>query len=330
MKTHGKIKTFRTISSLFNPNILILRPNISFNFSSHKIKQKFDSKKSFSSTDHSSSFPDHWKYKIPEYKKNTDLDFPWLINGAPILQIKSRFLPDQVFARSSISRAELLSHLFKIYRGVLLASSQKDFSFIDEYVELTMATKLKSKLESFEKRGLIVDVVEDLRGLGNKPVPIEMHLYDSVIVKGLSTDRSKNDIEKHYSISNELDEMGLISYIHKEISDSSNFMTREQGANTLTRDNFNTIIFRAYVMFKSGIKLFVKDSKGEMLFKYSDDYNFNHACVFECEMEHLNPLKSYSKIETYTEWISKHGFGVWKLSDMDNWMKGNNYITLKN
>ena len=65
------------------------------------------------------------------------------------------------------------------------------------------------------------------------------------------------------------------------------------------------------------------------LIKYSNKYNYNHACVFETEMQELAPLKSYSKLETYTEWIAKHDFGVWKLIDIDNWMKGNNYFIEK-
>jgi hypothetical protein len=33
--------------------------------------------------------PDHLLYNIPKYDKNpTNFDFPWLINGAPILEIK--------------------------------------------------------------------------------------------------------------------------------------------------------------------------------------------------------------------------------------------------
>ncbi len=33
--------------------------------------------------------PDHLKYNIPKYDKNPEnVDIPWLINGAPFLEIK--------------------------------------------------------------------------------------------------------------------------------------------------------------------------------------------------------------------------------------------------
>lgn len=33
--------------------------------------------------------PEHLKYNIPKYDKNPEnLDFPWLINGAPMLEMK--------------------------------------------------------------------------------------------------------------------------------------------------------------------------------------------------------------------------------------------------
>ena len=33
--------------------------------------------------------PDHFRYSIPKYVKNPEtLNFPWLINGAPSLEIK--------------------------------------------------------------------------------------------------------------------------------------------------------------------------------------------------------------------------------------------------
>ena len=33
--------------------------------------------------------PDHLKYNIPKYNKNPDnVDFPWLIGGAPFLELK--------------------------------------------------------------------------------------------------------------------------------------------------------------------------------------------------------------------------------------------------
>jgi len=37
--------------------------------------------------------PDHLTYNIPKYIKNPEsLNFPWLINGAPLLEIKVNYI----------------------------------------------------------------------------------------------------------------------------------------------------------------------------------------------------------------------------------------------
>jgi hypothetical protein len=79
-------------------------------------------------------------------------------------------------------------------------------------------------------------------------------------------------------------------------------------------------------MFKTGLKVFVYDKFGNKIFDYTNEYNFNHVCVFETLMLPPPVFKSFSHVETYTEWIAKHTFGVWKMIDMDNWMKGNPYF----
>ncbi len=43
----------------------------------------------------------------------------------------------------------------------------------------------------------------------------------------------------------------------------------------------------------------------------------------------MKPPKEWSskyKLETYLEWLSKFKFGLWKLVDVDNCMKGNSLI----
>jgi hypothetical protein len=89
---------------------------------------------------------------------------------------------------------------------------------------------------------------------------------------------------------------------------------------------FKNVIFRSYIMFKTGYKFFQYDRFGKKLYEYSKDYNYNHVCIFETQMLPPTQFKSFSKTETYTEWLSKHTFSTWKMIDMDNWMKGNPYF----
>ena len=49
------------------------------------------------------------------------------------------------------------------------------------------------------------------------------NMYDHVVIKGLSPVRRENGSEEDYFIYNDIENMGLISYIPKYITDSENF-----------------------------------------------------------------------------------------------------------
>ena len=58
-----------------------------------------------------------------QIKRNTvEINLPWLINGTPQFDIKTKFMGDQIFSRKKIHKNEILQHLFKIYRATLLAA----------------------------------------------------------------------------------------------------------------------------------------------------------------------------------------------------------------
>lgn len=307
-----------------NSKVLVLFNNKLINYTS---KLFTTSNSNNTNSEYSSIIPDHISYKIPNYKKKYSLDFPWLINGAPVLDIKSRLLTDQLFSRNrSVSRRQLLNYLFKVYRGVLLAASQYDYEFLNNYLEETFNNKLTLKLKEFEKLQYEIELLEDMKAEKNKRIIPEFHLYDSIVIKGLSTNRKTNGSPDDYMICNDIEDMGFISYVNKEISNSANFSTKELGEETINKYNFSKLILRVSCIFKSGLKLFITDNLNNKLINYNSDYNFNHAAVFEAELLPLSPLVSYTKTETYTEWISKHDIGAWKIIDMDNWMKGNGYF----
>jgi hypothetical protein len=295
----------------------LLRRNNKFNNFYFKFKKAFSEE----------FLPDHLLYNIPKYTKNpTEFDFPWLINGAPFLEIKARFLPEQVFVRSKTTKSDVLKHLFKIYRGVLLAMSQKDHEFIQEYCEKTFSDKIKKRLSDFEELKYTLEVVEDMKANKGYRLLPEMHMYDCIILKGLYLDRNLNKRESDYSVCDDIDDMGFISYIPNYLQDPNNFRTKEEVEDKLNSGEFKNIIFRSYCMFKSGLKIFINDRYGNKVIDYPENYNFNHVCVFECGMLPPPVFKSFNQVETYTEWIAKHRFGVWKMIDMDNWMKGNAYF----
>lgn len=67
--------------------------------------------------------PDYLIKDAPTYKRNTTaINLPWLISGAPTIDIKTRFMGEQIFARMKVHKNEVLEHLFKIFRAVLMAA----------------------------------------------------------------------------------------------------------------------------------------------------------------------------------------------------------------
>ena len=62
-------------------------------------------------------------------------------------------------------------------------------------------------------------VEEDLFADKGKPMKVEANMYDNVVIKGLSPIRRENGSEEDYFISNDIDPMGLISYIPKYITE---------------------------------------------------------------------------------------------------------------
>lgn len=127
----------------------------------------------------------------------------------------------------------MLNHLFKIFRGVLLSACEYDYEFLSEYCEENFAEILKDKLEFFKKMEYQIELVEDMEGENNGRVPIEMHLYDCIVLKGLNIDRKKNLSEKDYKVCNDIDDMGFISYVPNYISDPRNFKTKENAEEIL-------------------------------------------------------------------------------------------------
>jgi hypothetical protein len=96
-------------------------------------------------------------------------------------------------------------------------------------------------------------VEEDMLGNGGKPVQVEANMYDHTVIKGLQVDRKLNGAEDDYNIFNDIENMGFISYVPKYISDPRNFA--DARLNKEIHNDAHKIIFRAYVLFKTGYKL---------------------------------------------------------------------------
>lgn len=57
---------------------------------------------------------------------------------------------EQIFSRLKAHKNEVLEHLFKIYRAVLMAGADGDYEFLKEYCEETFLEAYKRRLEELK------------------------------------------------------------------------------------------------------------------------------------------------------------------------------------
>jgi hypothetical protein len=130
--------------------------------------------------------------------------------------------------------------LFKIYRGVLLAATQYDYEFIEEYCEAQLAKRLKYWLEDLKEKKQYLELLEDIKANKGKRIYPELQLYDSIVIKGIKAERELNMPENNYSVYNDIDHMGFISYIPLYLSDPKNFINKEE-TEKLLEEEFKTV-----------------------------------------------------------------------------------------
>ena len=188
-------------------------------------------------------------------------------------------------------------------------------------------TKLRNRLNQIKAEGLTLSVEEDPFADRGKPIKVEANMYDDVLIKGLSPVRRDNGAEEDYFISNDIEMTGLISYMPKYITEQANFT--DPARNKEIHSEAHKVTYRAYVTFKSGYKIYLKDKYGSNQFEYPSDYTWSHVGVFETLMKPPAKFKQWGGAETLMEWIAKHEFTTWKMVDLDNWLVGNPLVIPK-
>ena len=143
-------------------------------------------------------------------------------------------------------------------------------------------TKLRNRLNQLKTNNLELIVEEDMFADRGKPLPVEANMYDHTVIKGLSPIRKQNGSENDYFIYNDIENMGFISYVPKFMSDPKNFTHIKMGEEM--HKEASQIIFRAYVIFKTGYKIYLKDKYGKNMIDYPSDYTWQHVGVFESLM----------------------------------------------
>lgn len=113
----------------------------------------------------------------------------------------------RMFSEHKVPDNFVMDYLFKVYMGTVKAMADHDEEFLGEYLEKSFATKLGQRLKTLKDKGYRLSVVEDVIGRNGQPIPKKVEVLDSVFIKGLFMDRSKNMPEDQYHIFNDSDNL---------------------------------------------------------------------------------------------------------------------------
>jgi len=116
----------------------------------------------------------------------------------------------RMFSEHKVPEHFIMDYLYKIYLGTLKAMADNDEEFLREYLEKNFSDKLVARLKEMRGKGYSFKVVEEIVGNAGQPVPNKIDVVDSVFIRGLFMDRSKNGTEEDYHIYNDID--GMVSW----------------------------------------------------------------------------------------------------------------------
>ena len=115
---------------------------------------------------------------------------------------------DRLFGEHKVPESFVLDYLFKVYLGTLKSIVELDEEFLTEYLEEGLSKKLISRLKEMKAKGYTFKLVEEIVGREGQGVPTKVEILDSIFIRGLSMDRTKNKTEEHYHVYD--DSAGLV------------------------------------------------------------------------------------------------------------------------
>lgn len=124
--------------------------------------------------------------------------------------IQDNYIVQRMFSEHKVPDNFVLDYLFKVYMGTVKAMAENDEEFLSEYLEKSFSDRLVQRLKTLKEKGYRFNVVEDVIGRNGQPIPRKVEILDSVFIKGLFMDRTKNMSEDQYHIFNDAD--NLVSF----------------------------------------------------------------------------------------------------------------------
>ncbi|KAL4504165.1 hypothetical protein ABPG72_021003 [Tetrahymena utriculariae] len=265
------------------------------------------------------------QHKLLQANVSKECDIPFRLYGMlKMPKTKAAYMPERVFAEQRIPKYMVIDHLKKIYLGTLHSIVDLDEEFLNEYLEAGFAKKLIERIKELKNQGYKLELYQDNNGIRGEPITQETYLGDMVMVRGLSIDRSKNLSQNDYHMWKDIEDMGLVVYTPRYLSNPDEFINPEK--NKTIYDDYKKVIMRVLVYLKNPYRIRIIRPDGTPIKVDDNLYTWEHIALFETQMRLPPQFKSDYKLENYMEWLGKFNFGVWRMADLDNWNLGNPLI----
>ena len=116
-------------------------------------------------------------------------------------------MTNRLFSEQKVPEPFVLDYLYKIYLGTLKSMVEGDEEFLSEYLEKGFAERLVRRIKEMREKGYRFKVAEELVSRHGTLIPSKVEIIDSVFIRGLSTDRSKNQKEEKYHVFNDVENL---------------------------------------------------------------------------------------------------------------------------
>lgn len=187
-----------------------------------------------------------------------------------------------------IPAARVNDYLLKMFKASLYAIADRNTEYMTEYWESGLMEKALLAIDEAKSKNLKIEVEKDSNYLDE--IPESCEIIDSIMFRGLSLNRAENKAPGEYIKFSEADELGLITYTLKHLTENNeNFIDPKVNKNVY--QGYDKMLLRVLVRIKSPLRLNIPEFGVP-----KDVYTWEHLCIMENQMAPLKPLESNYKL----------------------------------
>lgn len=210
------------------------------------------------------------------------------------------------------------------------AISKNDFDHVNELTEARLGSAIQKSREVNKKE--VKFTPSEIPHIERKPED-QSYLFDKIFEKGVFFDREKNDTNQDYFLDKMLESDGIRYYQHKyfagydihyyldKYAEKLNDRASKYQFKYFAEERNRSMVLRVYGVFKD-LGRFTSNGVDVS----SHDYTGNHMVILENQLQ--EPPVIALTDPNIEKWVKRHkiNHNNWKITDVDNYMKGNPFF----